>query len=106
MTNTASLNRTLFLEDNLPVLRGLDSKSVDLIATDPPFNKGVPAFEGTTKAGVNVSYKDVPRLLLRHGNLGHIYGYGNTPQESSMATTMPSAAMTSHATQTQLRIPT
>ncbi len=59
MTNTASLNRTLFLEDNLPVLRGLDSKSVDLIATDPPFNKGVPAFEGTTKAGVNVEFKDV-----------------------------------------------
>ncbi len=59
MTNTASLNRTLFLEDNLPVLRGLDSKSVDLIATDPPFNKGVPAFEGTTKAGANVEFKDV-----------------------------------------------
>ncbi len=58
-TNTASLNRTLFLEDNLPVLRGLDSKSVDLIATDPPFNKGVPAFEGTTKAGKNVEFKDV-----------------------------------------------
>ena len=58
-TNTTSLNRTLFLEDNLPVLRGLDSKSVDLIATDPPFNKGVPAFEGTTKAGVNVEFKDV-----------------------------------------------
>ena len=59
MTNSASLNRTLFLEDNLPVLRGLDSDSVDLIATDPPFNKGVPAFEGTTKAGVNVEFKDV-----------------------------------------------
>lgn len=34
-------NRPLFLEDNLPVLRGLDSESIDLIATDPPFNKGV-----------------------------------------------------------------
>ena len=58
-TNSIAYNRTLFLEDNLPVLRGLDSKSVDLIATDPPFNKGVPAFEGTTKAGVNVEFKDV-----------------------------------------------
>ena len=57
--NSIAHNRTLFLEDNLPVLRGLDSNSVDLIATDPPFNKGA-AFEGTTKAGVNVSYKDVP----------------------------------------------
>ena len=58
-TNSASLNRTLFLEDNLPVLRGLDSDSIDLIATDPPFNKGVPTFEGTTKAGQNVEFKDV-----------------------------------------------
>ena len=57
--NSLSYNRTLFLEDNLPVLRGLDSKSIDLIATDPPFNKGVGAFEGTTKAGVNIEFKDV-----------------------------------------------
>ena len=58
-TNSIAYNRTLFLEDNLPVLRGLDSDSIDLIATDPPFNKGVKDFEGTTKAGDNVSYKDV-----------------------------------------------
>ena len=57
--NSMALNRTLFLKDNLPVLRGLDSDSIDLIATDPPFNKGVPAFEGTTKAGQNVEFKDV-----------------------------------------------
>ena len=57
--NSIALNRTLFLEDNLPVLRGLDSESIDLIATDPPFNKGVPAFTGTTKAGQNVEFKDV-----------------------------------------------
>ena len=58
-TNSISHNRTLFLEDNLPVLRGLDSDSIDLIATDPPFNKGVSAFTGTTKAGENVEFKDV-----------------------------------------------
>ena len=64
MPNTDNLNRTLFIADNLPVLRGLDSESVDLIATDPPFNKGVKAFEGIVTAGVDrsgrkVSYKDV-----------------------------------------------
>ena len=32
-------NRTLFHADNLLVLRGVDSGTVDLIATDPPFNK-------------------------------------------------------------------
>ena len=58
------LNRTLFVSDNLPVLRGIDSESIDLIATDPPFNKGVKAFEGIVTAGYDkkgqaVSYKDV-----------------------------------------------
>ena len=32
-------NRTLFQGDNLPFLQGLNSAAVDLIATDPPFNK-------------------------------------------------------------------
>ena len=33
-------NRSLFRGDNLSFLRGLNSDSVDLVATDPPFNKG------------------------------------------------------------------
>ena len=33
-------NRTLFHGDNLPFLRAMNTESVDLIATDPPFNKG------------------------------------------------------------------
>ena len=33
-------NRTLFHGDNLDFLRSLNSESVHLIATDPPFNKG------------------------------------------------------------------
>ena len=33
-------NRTLFHGDNLTFLRAMNSKSVDLIATDPPFKKG------------------------------------------------------------------
>ena len=31
-------NRNLFVCDNLRVLRGIDSNTIDLIATDPPFN--------------------------------------------------------------------
>ena len=63
-TNIDLLNRTLFIHDNLPVLQGIDSGSVALIATDPPFNKGVRAFEGLVTAGMDakgkkVSYKDV-----------------------------------------------
>ena len=33
-------NRTLFHGDNLQFLRAMNTESVDLIATDPPFNKG------------------------------------------------------------------
>lgn len=33
-------NRTLFHGDNLAFLRAMNTESVDLIATDPPFNKG------------------------------------------------------------------
>ena len=40
MTSPNWANRSLFHHDNLPVLRGMNSNSVDLIATDPPFNKG------------------------------------------------------------------
>ena len=34
------VNRTLFHGDNLAFLRGINSGTVDLVATDPPFNKG------------------------------------------------------------------
>ena len=32
------LNRTLWIGDNLPVLRGINSECVDLVCLDPPFN--------------------------------------------------------------------
>ena len=40
MTAPNWANRTLFHGDNLGFLRAMNSESVDLIATDPPFNKG------------------------------------------------------------------
>ena len=39
MTKPNWENRTLFHGDNLDFLRGMNSNTVDLIATDPPFNK-------------------------------------------------------------------
>ncbi len=39
MANPNFDNRTLFHGDNLDFLRGMDSETVHLIATDPPFNK-------------------------------------------------------------------
>jgi len=41
MTTTPNFkNRTLYHYDNLNVLRGINSETIDLIATDPPYNKG------------------------------------------------------------------
>ncbi len=51
-------NRTLFLGDNLPILRGMNSESVDLIYLDPPFNSNAnyAAPIGSTAAGAE--FKD------------------------------------------------
>ena len=32
-------NRTVFTNDNLEIMRGINSNSIDLIYLDPPFNK-------------------------------------------------------------------
>ena len=39
MANLNFKNRTLYHGDNLAFLRGMNSETVDLVATDPPFNK-------------------------------------------------------------------
>ena len=33
-------SRTLFIADNLDILRGMDSDTMDLIYLDPPFKSG------------------------------------------------------------------
>ena len=57
--DASKLNRTLFIRDNLEVLRGIQDKSVDLIYLDPPFNSnknyGVPI--GGKQAGFH--FKDM-----------------------------------------------
>ena len=39
MKNADALNRTIWIADNLPFLRSLDTESVDLVVIDPPFGK-------------------------------------------------------------------
>ena len=41
MATKSAINRTVFIRDNLEVMRGLNSGSVDLIYLDPPFNSNV-----------------------------------------------------------------
>ena len=51
MTNFA--DRTIWTGDNLDILRGLNSASVDLIYLDPPFNsnRNYAALVGSATAG-------------------------------------------------------
>ena len=51
-------NRSLFTADNLDIMRGMNTESVDLIATDPPFNskKNYAAPIGSKAAGAE--FKD------------------------------------------------
>ena len=66
-------NRTIFTADNLDVLRGVDSQSVDLIYLDPPFNskRDYSAPIGSEAAGA--AFKDTWTLsdvdLAWHGEI-------------------------------------
>ena len=39
MLQSTLKNRTIFCSDNLEILEGINSNSIDLIYLDPPFNK-------------------------------------------------------------------
>ena len=39
MATTNLKNRTIFCRDNIDILQGINSNSIDLIYLDPPFNK-------------------------------------------------------------------
>ncbi len=51
-------NRTLFHGDNLKFLRAMNSESVDLIATDPPFKKGKDFHATPDKLEIGVKFQD------------------------------------------------
>ena len=54
-------NRTLFCRDNLDVLRGIDSSTVDLIYLDPPFNKKKSFSAPVGSSAEGASFSDVFR---------------------------------------------
>ena len=51
-------NRTIFCRDNLDVLQGINSESVDLIYLDPPFNKNKTFTAPIGSSAEGVSFKD------------------------------------------------
>ena len=63
MPNTDNLNRTVFISDNLPFLKSLDTESVDLVCIDPPFGKRQ-TFTGNLKPPLSNDELRVERELM------------------------------------------
>lgn len=52
-------NRTLFIADNLDIMRGMDSETVDLIYLDPPFNTNKNYEAPIGSAAEGAAFKDI-----------------------------------------------
>ena len=52
-------NRTIFTDDNLHVLCGMESESVDLIYLDPPFNSNANYAAPIGSAAAGAAFKDM-----------------------------------------------
>lgn len=52
-------NRTIFCRDNLDILQGMNSNSIDLIYLDPPFNKKKVFTAPIGTAASGASFRDI-----------------------------------------------
>ena len=59
---TTIQNRTIFCKDNLDILRGIDSASIDLVYLDPPFNKKKQFTAPIGSSAAGAGFKDWFRL--------------------------------------------
>ena len=61
MANCNIKNRTIFCSDNLEILEGINSNSIDLIYLDPPFNKDKEFTAPIGSSAEGASFKDIFR---------------------------------------------
>ena len=70
-------NRTIWTGDNLDIMRGMNSESVDLIYLDPPFNSNDTYSAPTGSQAAGAAFKDTWKLddvnLAWHGEIKHEY---------------------------------
>ena len=62
-SNTADLDGTIFISDNLPFLKSLDTESVDLVCIDPPFAKNE-TFTGNLRPPLDEEEKRIERDMM------------------------------------------
>ena len=58
MLTTNLKNRTIFCRDNIDILQGINSNSIDLIYLDPPFNKNKVFTAPIGSSAEGASFKD------------------------------------------------
>ena len=64
-SNTPNIpNRTVFVGDNLDVMRGLDSNIADLVYLDPPFNSNRTYSAPLGSKAAGAAFKDTWTCLL------------------------------------------
>ena len=61
--NADALDGAVFISDNLPFLKSLDTESVDLVCIDPPFGK-MQTFVGTLKQPLSAEERRIERELM------------------------------------------
>ncbi len=59
MTECNVKNRTIFCDDNLDIMRGINSECIDLIYLDPPFNKNKEFTAPIGSSAEGASFKDI-----------------------------------------------
>ena len=59
MLQSTLKNRTIFCSDNLDIMQGVDSNSIDLIYLDPPFNKNKVFTSPIKSSSKGASFKDI-----------------------------------------------
>ena len=61
MSQATLKNRTIFCRDNIEILEGINSNSIDLIYLDPPFNKNKVFAAPIGSSAEGASFKDIFR---------------------------------------------
>ena len=87
-------DKTIFTGDNLPIMRGMNSESVDLIYLDPPFNsnKNYAAPIGSEAAGAefkdmwrldDITTEEINLLVVSHPFLEHVFHSAQSASDKS-----------------------
>ena len=100
-------DKSIFTGDNLPVMRGMNSESVDLIYLDPPFNSNANYAAPIGSRAAGAAFKDtwtlsdidvewINLMEAKHPALWHVLMAGMTPSNKSYLVYMAARLLEMH----------